>query len=138
MLKAVAAGDAVREGDYITAFVTLQISGVALFTSMGGCIFQNLGVKYVREAIEQYTHGMLVPNDGTVRKVLAGLGSELIGGQQLTVELRRKVAEGVTEVIRKLYLIVVAAGATILLCGCFMPWGRLNFMSADEAKMDKA
>ncbi|TLD09499.1 hypothetical protein PspLS_11909 [Pyricularia sp. CBS 133598] len=138
VLKAVAAGDAVREGDYITAFVTLQMSGVALFTSVGGCIFQNLGVKYVREAIEQYTHGMLVPNDGTVRKVLAGLGSELIGGQQLTVELRRKVAEGVTEVIRKLYLIVVAAGATILLCGCFMPWGRLNFMSADEAKMDEA
>lgn len=137
VFKAVAAGDAIREGDYITAFVTLQISGVALFISMGGCIFQNLGVKYVREAIEQYIYGILVPNDGIVRKMLAGLGSELIGGQQLIVELRRKMAENVTEIIRKLYFIIIIAGATILLYRCFIPWGRLNFISANKAKMDK-
>ncbi|QBZ58384.1 hypothetical protein PoMZ_03336 [Pyricularia oryzae] len=125
VFKAVAAGDIVREGDYITAFVTF------------GCIFQNLGVKYVREAIEQYIYGILIPNDGIVRKILAGLGSELIGGQQLIVELRRKMAENITEIIRKLYFIIIIIGATILLYRCFIPWGKLNFISADKAKMDE-
>ncbi|KAI6366464.1 hypothetical protein MCOR25_005112 [Pyricularia grisea] len=138
VLKAVAAGDAVRESEYITAFVTLQMSGVALFTSVGGCIFQNLGVKYVREAIEEYTHGLVVPDDETVRRALAGLGSELLGDQQATAELRRKVVEAVTKVIGNLYFIVVGGGAVILICGCLMRWERLDFMPVDETKEGEA
>ncbi|TLD11858.1 hypothetical protein PspLS_11301 [Pyricularia sp. CBS 133598] len=138
VFKALAAGDPVREGEYITAFVTLQMSGVALFTSIGGCIFQNLGLRYVREAINEYTGGRVVVDDENVRRALAGLGSELLGGRQPTAELRRKVIEAVTEVISKLYFIVVAGGAVILICGCLMRWERLEFMPAEEVKEGEA
>ncbi|KAI6451596.1 hypothetical protein MCOR22_001201 [Pyricularia oryzae] len=138
VLKAVAAGDAVREGEYITAFVTLQMSGVALFTSVGGCIFQNLGVRYVREAIERFTEGRLIPDDESVRRALAGLGGDLLGGRAPPAELRRQIAEAVTEVIGKLYFIVVAGGAAILICGCLMRWETLDFTPVDEAKEGEA
>lgn len=47
------------------------------------------------------------------------------------------MAENITEIIRKLYFIIIIIGAVILLYGYFILWGRLNFLSADKAKINK-
>ncbi|KAI6514109.1 hypothetical protein MCOR05_011986 [Pyricularia oryzae] len=76
VLKTLARSDATKESDHVVVFLIMQLGGVALFMSVGGCIFQNLGFKYVSDALVDA--GVRI-SDAEVRQALGGLHSAFLG-----------------------------------------------------------
>ncbi|KAL8290976.1 hypothetical protein RB601_003658 [Gaeumannomyces tritici] len=133
VFKARAGANPVLEANLITIFLVSQLGGVALFTSVGGCIFQNVGFRYVRDAILSGPGGDALKEslkDEDIRQALAGLESSILRGADS--DMARRLVEAVTKVIGQMYYIVIAAGAVIFLCGCGMRWEKLNFKDIAE------
>lgn len=122
VLKTLARGDATKESDHVVVFLIMQLGGVALFMSVGGCIFQNLGFKYVSDALVDA--GVRI-SDAEVRQALGGLDSAFLG--QADQGLARVVVEEISRAIGNTFFIVVGAGAVVFCLAFVMKWERLDF-----------
>src|SRR5205823_1067939 len=139
IFKAKAAGNQKLEADLITVFLVMQLGGVALFTSLAGCLFQNLGYNYVRDAILGGVGDAATVKPEDAREALAGFGSRLLeSGDRATAA---RLVAAVTQAIGQMYYIVVAGGGMMLLCGCVMCWERVSFesesLNIDQHRSDR-
>ncbi|KAI6517263.1 hypothetical protein MCOR05_011552 [Pyricularia oryzae] len=122
VLKTLARGDATKESDHVVVFLIMQLGGVALFMSVGGCIFQNLGFKYVNDALVDA--GVRI-SDAEVRQALGGLDSAFLG--QADQGLARVVVGEISRAIGNTFFIVVGVGAVVFCLAFVMKWERLDF-----------
>ncbi|KAI6351865.1 hypothetical protein MCOR25_009697, partial [Pyricularia grisea] len=122
VFKTLARGNATKKSDHIVIFLIMQLGGVALFMSVGGCIFQNLGFKYVSDALGDA--GVRL-SDTKVRQALGGLDSAFLG--QADQGLAKVVVEEISRAIGNTFFIVVGAGTVVFYLAFVMKWERLDF-----------
>ncbi|EOO01544.1 putative efflux pump antibiotic resistance protein [Phaeoacremonium minimum UCRPA7] len=101
----------------------MQLGGTALTLALAGCVFQNVGFNLLKDAI-----GNSGFSDEEIRQALAGVDSRV--WDEADADVMTVAVEAVTKVIARLFYIVLAAGAMAFLCGCLMPWRKLDFGKA--------
>ena len=96
-----------------------QIGTMAFGLSIAGCLFQNLGFKTLRHDLASYHLA-----DDYVRSALAGRISPVFAAAD--GEVIKIAVEAVASSIQKLFGMVIAAGAVVLVSGLFLPFEKLN------------
>jgi hypothetical protein len=96
-----------------------QIGSVAIALTISGAIFQNLGFSELKTALAEYKFSA-----GEIRAALAGVQSTILS--QADEKLLAVVINAVVNTISKLYALVIAAGALILLSAVFMKREKLQ------------
>jgi hypothetical protein len=96
-----------------------QIGSIAISLSISGAMFQNIGYKYLREALADYDF-----SEASLRSALAGTQSVVLGQEGPAV--RSLAVDAIVATIDKLYALVMAAGVLIFVCACFMRWEKLK------------
>ena len=109
-----------RKLDASALFIMMQLGGTALTLALAGCVFQNVGFNFLKDVL-----GGSDFNDDDIRQALAGVDSRI--WDEADAEVMELAVEAVTKVIARLFYIVLAAGAMAFLCGCLMPWKKLEF-----------
>jgi hypothetical protein len=99
-----------------------QIGSVAIALSISGSIFQNLGYRYLREALASYDF-----SEASLRSALAGTQSVVLNHEGSVV--RGLAIDAIVATIDKLYALVLAAGALTFVSACFMRWEKLKLES---------
>jgi hypothetical protein len=99
-----------------------QIGSVAISLSISGSIFQNLGYRYLHEALASYGFP-----EASLRSALAGTQSVVLNHEGAVV--RGLAIDAIVATIGKLYALVMAAGALIFVSACFMKWEKLELES---------
>lgn len=99
-----------------------QIGSVAISLSIAGSIFQNLGYRYLHEALASYGFP-----EASLRSALAGTQSVVLNHEGAVV--RGLAIDAIVATIGKLYALVMAAGALIFVSACFMKWEKLELGS---------
>jgi hypothetical protein len=99
-----------------------QIGSVAIALSISGSIFQNLGYRYLREALASYDF-----SEASLRSALAGAQSVVLNHEGSVV--RGLAIDAIVATIDKLYALVLAAGALTFVSACFMRWEKLKLES---------
>ncbi|KAI6454365.1 hypothetical protein MCOR17_009017 [Pyricularia oryzae] len=122
VLKTLARGDATKKSDYVIVFLIIQLGGIALFMSVGGCIFQNLGFKYVNDVLVDA--GVRI-SDAKVRQAFGGLDSAFLG--QADQGLAKVVVEQISRAIGNIFFIVIGAGAVVFCLAFVIKWQKLDF-----------
>ena len=95
-----------------------QIGAIVIALTISSTVFQNIGFRYVKNALEG-----LGFTDQDIRAALAGAKSRVF--TSVTPEVRDKVIEGVVKAINYAYILVIVAGAVILLCSFAMKREKL-------------
>ncbi|KAI6290679.1 hypothetical protein MCOR33_011137 [Pyricularia grisea] len=122
VLKTLVRNNATKKSDYIVVFLIMQLGGIVLFMSVGGCIFQNLGFKYVSDALVDT--GVRI-SDAEIRQAFGGLDSAFLG--QADQGLARVVVEEISRAIGNIFFIIVGAGAVVFCLTFVMKWERFDF-----------
>ena len=117
-----------------------QLVPVVVSLSIAGCVYQNLGFAVLKESIGKMQGGARY-GDEQIHEALAGVASSLwatqAGDSDLDAEARRLAVEGVTEVITKLFWILVGAGILGFGAAACMKWEALNFGKKGAEKMEE-
>ncbi len=96
-----------------------QIGTIAIALAMAGALFQNLGFSALKDALSEFG----LP-DGALRSALAGTGSSILRGT--SPEMSALAIGAVADTISKVFALVMAAGALVLVSSFFMRWERLK------------
>jgi len=100
-----------------SALPASQIGTIALSLSMAGCLFQNIGYKHLSSALSSYN----IPS-AEIYSGLGGSDSPLYANTAV-----HDITLGViVETMSKLYWLVFAAGACMVVCSPFLRYGRLK------------
>jgi len=95
-----------------------QLGGTTIALTIAGRVFQTYAFKNVKSAVAG-----LGFSDGQVAASIAGAQGSLL--ESLTPEIRAAVLEGIVKAISKAYILVIAGGATTLICSVFMKREKL-------------
>ena len=90
-----------------------QLGGTTIALTIAGQIFQSFSVKNVKKALED-----LIFSDRDVHTAIAGVQSDLLASVPL--EVRDHVLDGIVNAVDKVYLLIVAGGAVMLICSLFL------------------
>ncbi|KAL7949238.1 major facilitator superfamily domain-containing protein [Trichoderma barbatum] len=101
-------------------FNIASMGGIALALVMAGCIYQNIGFRYLHAGLKPFGF-----DDTDVRETLSGLASPILDSNDAA--LRDVVVRNVTKVIARLFYMVVGAGALCVIVGLCMRWEKLDF-----------
>ncbi|KAL5866423.1 hypothetical protein ACKVWM_011497 [Pyricularia oryzae] len=106
-----------RANSYATLFATLHFGGIALATSVCACIYQNLGFRYVSDAMLSRGEDDLTGDE--IWSILAGFRHPSLEGNP---SLADRVAEAITKAIAATFSVAVANGAIIILSAFAASW----------------
>lgn len=121
--------------DAAALFNMAQIGSIAIALAVAGCIFQNVGFNDLSSSISQYeavSATSLNLTEYDIREALAGVASPL--WESGDARLAALAVDAVTDVISRLFYIVVAGGALCIVCALLMKWERLAFGKAPPKK----
>jgi len=96
-----------------------QIGTVAISLSISGSLFQNLGYRFLKEALSDYNF-----SESALRSVLAGTKSVVLSHEGEVV--RHLALNAIVKTISRLYALVFSAGALAFVSACFMSWEKLQ------------
>lgn len=130
-LVASEAGDGGQGRRDITGlYNTVQLGGIAFSLSLAGCVFQNQGFQFLKDALGPF--GLF--SDFQLREALAGLESGLWeSGPEARAVLPLAVA-AVTKALGRVYYVSMAGGIFALIAGCFMGFEKIDMKKGAIAK----
>ncbi|KAI7908812.1 hypothetical protein M0657_012124, partial [Pyricularia oryzae] len=99
-----------RANSYATLFATLHFGAISLATSVCACIYQNLGFRYLSDAMLSGGEDGITGDE--IWSMLAGFRHPSLEGNLSLVD---QVAEAITKAIAGTFSVAVANGAIIML-----------------------
>ncbi|KAL7904965.1 major facilitator superfamily transporter [Trichoderma velutinum] len=106
-------------------FNIASMGGIALALVIAGCIYQNVGFRYLHSTLKPFGF-----DDRDIREALSGLASPILHSDNSA--LQDAVVHNVTKVIANLFYLVVGSGALCLMVGLCMRWEKLEFKRPQE------
>jgi MFS family permease len=107
-----------RGSDAVGLINVAQIGGTVIALTITSAVFQNLGFRYVQTA--------LVGTDFTVADIHAALaGAKSNVFTMASQEVKAQVIDGIVKAIGQGYILVIVAGAVILICSACMKREKL-------------
>lgn len=116
-----------RKLDVTMLFIVMQLGGTSLFLGVAGALYENLGFRYLQNAIGG--HGF---SSGDIRQALAGVDSRVFA--EKNQEVAELAVEAVTRVLAQIQYIPMVAGLIAMICGGFMKWEKLEFVTKSDSK----
>jgi hypothetical protein len=111
-----------KRSEYSLSLNQAQYIGINTGISIAGTIYQDQGFRRLTEALDG-----LGFSDEQIRDALAGFESPvLLSGNNDITYLATSI---VVDVIVKVFVLVLAAGALMIVCGLSMKWERLDFQT---------
>lgn len=96
-----------------------QIGSITIALSVAGCIFQNIGFKELREALDQFHF-----TDSDLRSALAGFDSMILAG---TGDAESLAIDAIVKTISKIWTMQLAAGILCIVSGILMSIEKIPF-----------
>jgi hypothetical protein len=96
-----------------------QIGAMTLGLTIASTIFQNVGFRHLSTALQGLDFSA-----EDIRSALAGAKSEIF--KKVSDEVRTRMIEGIVKTIADIYVMVIAAGALLLVTSLLMRRERLN------------
>lgn len=112
-----------EKSDAIGFINTAQIGTTALALAIASCLYQNLGVQFLGNALEQYD----LPRQ-VLQALLGGAGSEVLSS--LPASAGGVVIETVAYTIARIFGMAIAAGALLLVASVAMRHEKVNLDGA--------
>jgi hypothetical protein len=104
-----------------------QIGAIVIALTISSTVFQNVGFGYVKNALEG-----LGFTDQDIHASLAGAKSRVL--TSVTAAVRVEVMEGVVKAINDAYILVIVAGAIMVICSLLMRKEKLFMETAVAAR----
>ena len=119
--------------DAAALMVIAQLGTTSITLAITGAVFQNVGFRFLKDAVKE--SGTTRPfTDEEIRGALSGVISSLFHSGD--PKLAALAIHAVTDIIRRLFYMIVAAGALCMLTSLFMGWQKLNFDVAPKKETD--
>jgi MFS family permease len=115
-----------RAPDAVGFINSSQIGAVVIALTITSTVFQNIGFRHVSNALQG-----LGFSDADIHAALAGAKSTVF--TSTPPEVREKVIEGIVKAIGDGYILIIVAGAVMLLCSVFMRREKLFMETAAGA-----
>ncbi|KAJ9133278.1 Major facilitator superfamily transporter [Pleurostoma richardsiae] len=108
-------------------FNMASLGSISIALSLASCLYQNLGFSLLSDRLRGFG---FTPQD--IREALGGVKSPVLAADN--EQIVGIVVSTVTEVISRIFYLVVAVGALCLLTGLAMKWERLDFAKVERKK----
>ena len=109
-----------RIADAIGFINVAQIGAIVISLTITSTIFQNIGYRHISEALTGLDF-----TSTDIHAALAGAKSAIFTSPDVTPEIRAKVVEGIVKAISDGYILVITAGAVLLVSGLLLRWEKL-------------
>lgn len=119
--------------DAAALMVIAQLGTTSETLAISGAVFQNVGFRFLQDAVRESGTTKSF-SDEEIRGALSGVISSLFHSGD--AKLAALAIHAVTDIIRRLFYMIVAAGALCMLTSLFMGWEKLDFGVAPKKTAD--